>query len=471
MKQRLLRLIPALVLLLCLSTLSAGAVGYFTDVPADDWYVADLNEMVAYGIIAGYEDGSFRPTESVTTGAILKMIAMMSGSGEQPAAAGAHWAQGYHDYAYYYGWIDEQVWNLDAPASRQFVADVLFGQLRMVADYRLASPFVDTNNAVVATLNDMGIVAGSQDPATGQFYFYPDAAISRAETCVLLGNSMDYTETVLGISDFRYQHPVAGRPYQAAEPTVEYFIDIFTYMLVHDVPDLDVTFSNLGGDTFNNLFNVYDVRSMIFDAFVYVQDAHHELGSFYTVQGDSTTGNTESATISLYIGNDMLNVSDAQLFQYQTDALLLTQDYAEQLYANGIVYQGMSQTDMAYAFYQQVALDFAYDLSLSPMSYNALGMYTNRIGVCQSYVAIFNVLCEMSGIPAQGVSGQSSGENHIWSLIQVDGISTYVDPTWADPTPDQPGYCDPAWFGLSIGQLIATHTFDPIYEGKVVTLG
>ncbi len=442
----------------------------FSDVKSDDWFNEDLQMMVEFGIINGYEDGSFRPADSVTKGAILKMLCIHRGTGEIASADGQHWAQGYSNYAYNYSWTDSIVYDLDEPATRSFVAELIFASLRMVPDTRLQTPFADANIPIVNTLYDMGIVSGSIDYESGATYFKPDDSISRAETCVILGNVSEYFFEDYGVTDFRYQKPLAERPSNLAEPTQDGYIDLFEYMIVHDVFDYEIVYSNLGSDTFNNLQAVYDYRTIMFEAFEYVQDKYHELGGFYYTIGDTTSGNTQSATVTISIANEQITSSDQQFVSYKNDFILMAQDYCEDLYEYGIVSADMSQTDKAYAIYEQIAYDFAYDTNYQAMGYNGYGFMTNGVGVCQAYVGLYNTLCKMSGIEAVGVSGVSSGENHIWSYITVDGINTYVDPTWADPVPDTAGYHDPAWFGLSREQMSATHTFDEIYNGKIINL-
>lgn len=46
----------------------------FTDVPETEWYVQSVNDAVRYGLITGYEDGTFRPNQSVTRAEAVTMI-------------------------------------------------------------------------------------------------------------------------------------------------------------------------------------------------------------------------------------------------------------------------------------------------------------------------------------------------------------------------------------------------------------
>ena len=46
----------------------------FTDVPETEWYVQSVNDAVRYGLITGYEDGTFRPDQSITRAEAVTMI-------------------------------------------------------------------------------------------------------------------------------------------------------------------------------------------------------------------------------------------------------------------------------------------------------------------------------------------------------------------------------------------------------------
>lgn len=60
--------------------------------------------------------------------------------------------------------------------------------------------------------------------------------------------------------------------------------------------------------------------------------------------------------------------------------------------------------------------------------------------VCEGYARAFKVLCDQIGIPCVLVDGKaksqagSSGEDHMWNYVQLDGAWYAVDVTWNDPT-------------------------------------
>ncbi len=450
-------------------SISNSTNGEFTDVQADAWFAEDLRFMVNEGIINGYEDGTFRPSDSVTKGAILKMLCIHRGSGELTSQSGQHWAQAYSDYAYSYNWLKAPENDLDAPASRIFVANLIFESMRMTPDPRIATPFADIDFPVLNTLYEMGIISGSVNEAN-QVVFKAEDSISRAETAVILGNVSEYFAEDFGVTDFRYQLPSIAKPVISSTPDIYNYVDLFTYMMVHDIYEYELSYTIPSGNAYNVVMNDYDLRGIMFDAFVFVQDHYHEIGGFYITISDSITYDDTQVTVTVTIGNDKIASSQEQHASLKENFILAAQDYMTLLFELGIVNHDMSQTELAENYYRQLAFDYAYDTSYSDINYNGYGMFSNHVGVCQAYVGIFNILCKMTGIDAYGVSGVAGGEDHIWSYITIDGINTFVDPTWGDPTPDTHGYYDPNWFGLSRTQLSATHQFDDIYNGKIINI-
>jgi polyhydroxybutyrate depolymerase len=51
-----------------------GEVRCFSDVPTDAWYKTAVCSLAGQGVISGFEDGTFRPTQTVQGGEVLKVI-------------------------------------------------------------------------------------------------------------------------------------------------------------------------------------------------------------------------------------------------------------------------------------------------------------------------------------------------------------------------------------------------------------
>lgn len=69
----------------------------------------------------------------------------------------------------------------------------------------------------------------------------------------------------------------------------------------------------------------------------------------------------------------------------------------------------------------------------------AYGLLVNRQAVCEGYARLLTALLDRVGVRNYYVVGDGGGEAHAWNLVQVDGAYYYVDATWNDPVPDEPG--------------------------------
>lgn len=80
------------------TSIEDGSGLIFSDVSEDDWYLSYLNTALTLGIISGYPDGTFRPTDTVNRAESLKMLIEARGI-ELTGGAETDWYQKYLDYA------------------------------------------------------------------------------------------------------------------------------------------------------------------------------------------------------------------------------------------------------------------------------------------------------------------------------------------------------------------------------------
>ncbi|MDP2212126.1 MAG: S-layer homology domain-containing protein [Candidatus Aquicultor sp.] len=71
----------------------------FPDVPTTHWAASYIENLVAKGILAGYTDGTFKPSNTITRAEIAKMVAVAKGLGTATGSSfsdtSGHWAAGY----------------------------------------------------------------------------------------------------------------------------------------------------------------------------------------------------------------------------------------------------------------------------------------------------------------------------------------------------------------------------------------
>ena len=70
--------IAALMLsLLLVFSLTASAAQIFPDVPESHWAAEDIAKAQAYGLMQGYEDGSFAPDDDLTRASFAAILCRM----------------------------------------------------------------------------------------------------------------------------------------------------------------------------------------------------------------------------------------------------------------------------------------------------------------------------------------------------------------------------------------------------------
>ena len=80
MKKKLLMRLAAAALAVGMCLSSAGA-SYFTDVSPNSWYYGAAMECASYGLMKGYDDGSFRPNANVTRAECAQILSISIQSG------------------------------------------------------------------------------------------------------------------------------------------------------------------------------------------------------------------------------------------------------------------------------------------------------------------------------------------------------------------------------------------------------
>lgn len=160
--------------------LQQEAADVFTDLAKDQWYYDYVNDLYNGGVINGYEDSTFRPERTVTTGEALKMILLAAGYAEQDFVT-SHWASGYHYLA-----LEEEIivrgdiTDLDVPISRAMMAKIAANALRLGRLYD-TDVFTDTSDLYATILFDHGIIEGYEDGS-----FRPERSLTRAELSAIV---------------------------------------------------------------------------------------------------------------------------------------------------------------------------------------------------------------------------------------------------------------------------------------------
>lgn len=83
---------------------------------------------------------------------------------------------------------------------------------------------------------------------------------------------------------------------------------------------------------------------------------------------------------------------------------------------------------------------------------NLVGPLLLQRGVCEGISKLFAVLCHRVGIPCILVFG----ENHMWNMVNINGVSAHVDATWGiGQSP-----CNYSYFNISDKEILLDHGKD-----------
>ncbi|MCD8020466.1 MAG: hypothetical protein LUF92_13065 [Clostridiales bacterium] len=93
-------------------------------------------------------------------------------------------------------------------------------------------------------------------------------------------------------------------------------------------------------------------------------------------------------------------------------------------------------------------------------AYNVYGALVEGKAVCNGYAQAMKLLCDLSGVECDMISGQAEGESHAWNLVCLDGKWYHVDVTWDDPEPDDPDRILYCYFNLDDQQMGQSHSWD-----------
>ena len=187
----------------------------FSDVTEANWHYEFVKAMVDAGIVGGYPDGSFKPGDSVTWGAALKMVLAYTNHEDAAPVEGGSWASGYIALAKSEGLIDaEAEIDHNAAITRVEMCQLLAKALKIEASEK-ESTFPDTTDGYVVALAELGVIGGNPDGT-----FAPDGELTRAALCKILSAAPEAATAPAGDEGNDAAEPAEGETEgdEAAEP-------------------------------------------------------------------------------------------------------------------------------------------------------------------------------------------------------------------------------------------------------------
>lgn len=172
----------------------------FPDVPATEWYYRYVTDLATSGVLTGYEDGTFKPSEGVSLGQALKMIMIAAGYPDV-SGTGSGWAKPFLDTAKADKLLPAGVpEDLNRLVNRYVIAEIAARAMKLTPAAVTVSPFSDmkaTESAApyVMALYNTGIIEGSPD-ATGKTVVYQGVmGIRRKEFAAIIWRMQNYVKT------------------------------------------------------------------------------------------------------------------------------------------------------------------------------------------------------------------------------------------------------------------------------------
>lgn len=166
-------------------------VNPYRDVKESDWHYEYVRELSWHSIIKGYDDGTFRPDNTLTAGEALKLL-LVTALGIDPGnSPEGHWASNYLAMAESMGCLAPgEITDLDAPIGRLSIAKV--AAIAMGLELKTGpTPFADVDDTYALTLYEARIITG--EIVGNQRNFNPSGSITRAEMSAIVSRLRGYS--------------------------------------------------------------------------------------------------------------------------------------------------------------------------------------------------------------------------------------------------------------------------------------
>ena len=193
------KFIKKAVCVLTAYTMFVTPVLAFTDVESGAWYSNTVENMSEKGYLSGYNDGSFRPNNTISKAEFTSIVARLAGLTSVTGGSG-HWASGTMQAALDASWYD---WDeippsgesFDEPIERQLAVKILMNALfkGQEGDYNTASKAISDFSSINGRYYNPVVAAYSLNIVSGddKARFNPTSSLTRAEACTIIERAMN----------------------------------------------------------------------------------------------------------------------------------------------------------------------------------------------------------------------------------------------------------------------------------------
>lgn len=182
------------------TTTPTTPVKTFPDVPKTEWYYTYVTDLATSGVLGGYEDGTFRPSEGVSLGQALKMIMIAAGYPDL-SGTGSGWAKPFLERAKADNLLPANTSeDLNRLVSRYTIAEIAARAMKLTPAAVTTSPFSDmaathASGPYVMALYNTRVIEGSKDEKTNTMVFQGTMGIRRKEFAAIIWRMQNYVKT------------------------------------------------------------------------------------------------------------------------------------------------------------------------------------------------------------------------------------------------------------------------------------
>lgn len=208
-----------------------------------------------------------------------------------------------------------------------------------------------------------------------------------------------------------------------------------------EILNIIYTVINSGDDAFSFYCNydkcLTDIKKLITDktAIANINNYVHPYNSFDSINID--VGSDKKITIKIKK-------------VYSEDKISYINGYIDE-FINKNINLSMNNRDKIKIFHDHIINNTVYDENNTFDSYTAYNLLTSGISICGGYSDIMAIYLNKLGIKNYKITS----ENHIWNLVELDGMWYHLDVTWDDPiTNDGKQYLIHNFFLITTQQLL-----------------
>jgi len=227
--------------------------------------------------------------------------------------------------------------------------------------------------------------------------------------------------------------------------------DVTQVKKYQDILNILYTIINSGDECFSFYCDydncLTDVKNIIDDKdiVININNFVHPYNSFDTINLDmSSNGRITVNTTKIY-SDDQINYMNDFINDFKNKNINLS----------------MNTWDKIRVFHDYIINNTKYDTNKKYESYNAFNLITSGVSICGGYSDIMSIYLNSLGIKNYRITS----ENHIWNLVEVDGIWYHLDATWDDPVAsDGNQYLLHNFFMISTEQLLNLDKVEHNYD-------